>query len=60
MKSYLILGLFVLGGCQSVQNQWPKPHIPPHATEAEIEHILCGESKASPWYVPCNSKSAGR
>lgn len=59
MRFVVALGIaFVVSGCQASRNQFPKPSIPPGASQSEIDDIYCRESPASPWYVPCRSKGS--
>ncbi|WP_376800518.1 hypothetical protein [Candidatus Raskinella chloraquaticus] len=55
----VFLLIVLLGGCQVNRDAFPRPAIPQGASADEIERILCRQSPASPWYVPCG-RGGGR
>jgi len=52
--------LLALCACTTTGTQGPggfeRPRIPPGASAAQENEILCRESPASPWYVPCSDR----
>ncbi len=48
-----LLLIALLAGCQVNREAFPRPTIPRGASADEIDRILCRQSPASPWYVPC-------
>lgn len=55
MRIVVSIALLVsLAACQTTGFQ--RPYIPPGTSAADENRILCQESPASPWYVPCSDR----